>query len=622
MAVSNVANWIDERTGLLSRSRNAVSIPGGARWRYGCPAVLAFLFGIEVLTGLLLWAAYSPSTRTAWESVFYIEHVMVFGSLVRGLHHYATHAMVVWAGLYLLQTVWDGSYRGRREVVYWLGLVMLGLLFVFSQTGYLLPWDQRGYTATQVATEIVASTPVVGESMQQLAKGGLDFGHHTLTRFFALHAGLLPLLFTLLAVARWQLVKKHGYGPRRDLPDDHATVSYWPDQAARDGVLCLMTLGIVAALAVIETAPLGPPADPTVSYEAARPEWWFLPVFRILHIPGMDTFVAAQGIPGAIFGALAILPFIDRGKRGRCIARGFVGLVFVALGGLLGLNLYEDLVADTESGRGFRASYESGEKSADRTVALALSPSGIPVEGAAVMLREDPLTQGPVLFAQYCSGCHAYNAHDGLGNDLAASPSAPDLGDFGSRKWIEQSLVAFDDQFAPLANVPEESEHAEAAAAILDGDMKYWSEDHREILLERPAELAALVEYLVAQSERSDVTVDESILEQGRTIFVDGTLSEDSEIALCIDCHEFQEVEAFGFSGEVFGEENYAPVLTGYGSTQWVHRMIADPGSHYGDNNAMPAFAKQLSESQISLLAKWLTGNFYREIESTEPVDR
>lgn len=610
--MNSIAQWVDDRTGILSRSREEVMIPGGPRWRYGCPAVLAFLFAIEALTGLLLWAAYSPSGRTAWESVFYIEHVMTAGALLRGIHHYATHAMVVWAALYLLQTVWDGAYRSRREVIYWLGLVMLAVLFVFSQTGYLLPWDQRGYTASQVATEIVASTPVVGDSMQRIAKGGTDFGHQTLTRFFALHAGLLPIVFTLLAIGRWKLVKKLGYGPSRNVDQNTKAVSYWPEQGVRDGVLALLTLGIVMALAIYETAPLGPPADPTVSYEAARPEWWFLPVFRILHIPGMDTFIAAQGVPGAIFGVLAILPFVDRGRSGRLFARSFVLLILVGLGGLLGLTVYEDFVADTESGRSFRASYAKGEDDAKRTIALALSPSGIPVEGAAVMLRDDPLSQGPVLFAQFCSGCHGYQGHDGLGGTLVAQPSAPDLGNFGSREWITASLIDFETQFAPLANVPEDSEFAEAASTILEGDMATWSNDHAEIFAERPTELKALVEYLAAQKTPAHTTIDEALVQQGRNIFVDGTLSGEAEMSLCIDCHEFRETDAFGLPGEVLGEENYAPILTNYASTSWLKNMIAHPESHYGDNNAMPPFAEQLSEQQISLLAKWLSGNYYR----------
>lgn len=609
--MDGIAKWIDERTGLLSRTREKIMIPGGPRWRYGCPAVLAFLFVVEALTGLLLWAAYSPSARTAWESVFYIEHVMAAGALLRGIHHYATHAMVVWAGFYLLQTVWDGTYRGRREVVFWLGLVLLAVLFVFSQTGYLLPWDQRGYTASQVATEIVASTPVVGEAMQRIAKGGTDFGHQTLTRFFALHAGLLPIVFTLLALARWKLVKRLGYGPARNVEDGASAVSYWPDQAARDGILSLATLGVVIALAVVETAPLGPPADPTVSYEAARPEWWFLPVFRILHVPGMDTFVAAQGIPGAIFGVLALLPFIDRGRGGRLFARGFVCVVFVAVGGLLGLTLYEDFFADTKSGQAFRASYAKGEADAARTIELGLSPTGIPVEGAAAMLRDDPVTQGPVLFAQFCSGCHGYDGHDGMGGALVAEPSAPDLGKFGSREWIKTSLVDFTTQFAPLGNVSEESEYADAASTILEGDMASWSSDHAEIFAERADELNALVEYLAAQKIPLADDIDESLLEKGREIFANGTLSGDAEMSLCIDCHEFQESVAFGLPGEVLGEENYGPVLTNYAGTKWVEAMIADPAARYGDNNAMPAFGEQLSEKQISLIARWLTGDYF-----------
>ena len=606
-ALKAAGDWIDARTGLVTwyfgGGRPTTVVPGGARWRYVCPAVLLFLFGIEVLTGVALWAAYSPSTRTAWESVFYIEDVLTAGSLVRGLHHYATHAMIVVAGLYLFQVVWERGYRAPREVQYWLGLAMLGVLVVFSQTGYLLPWDQRGYTATQVATEIAGSTPVVGDALLQVARGGPQFSHHTLTRFFALHAGVLPVAFVLLGFARWKLTHRLGYA----VGDEQAGKPgerWWPGQAVRDFSASALALLATLLLAIYLTAPLGPPADASVPYAAARPEWWFLPVFRLLHIDGVGMFFGAQVVPMVALGLLAALPLLGGAKWVRTAGRVWIATLAVVLGAALAFCLYEDFAADTPHGRDFRASLARGEADAER--ARFLAASGVPVSGAADMLRRDPLAQGPRLFAQFCSTCHPYDGHDGTGAERVEVASAPDLGDFGTRAWQRGVLLEYADHFASLANA--QGEWAEPAAELLDGDMAYWCEENREALLDDERGLAAVVEYVASQSGRDDLApYDGELIELGRAAVAEGTLPGGGEIESCVGCHALVEADGTELLAE---EDGYAPTLTGYGGTAWTRAMIARPHEHYGDVNAMPAFESQLSERQLDLLAKWLTGDY------------
>ena len=101
-----------------------------------------------MITGIVLWLAYSPSSQTAWESVYYIQHEMWGGWFLRGLHHYTAQAMNVLLVLHLMQVVIDGAYKAPREVNFWFGVLMLQLVLGLSLTGYLLPWDQKGYWAT------------------------------------------------------------------------------------------------------------------------------------------------------------------------------------------------------------------------------------------------------------------------------------------------------------------------------------------------------------------------------------------------------------------------------------------------------------------------------------------
>ena len=167
-------DWLDQRTGYRHITREALleNIPGGSRWRYVWGSTLTFALVVQLITGLFLWMAYSPSSQTAWESVFYIQHEMFGGWFLRGLHHYTAQAMTVLLVLHLMQVLIDGAYKAPREVNFWFGLILLQLVLGLSLTGYLLPWDQKGFWATKVATNLMGSVPVVGPAMQRMLVGG------------------------------------------------------------------------------------------------------------------------------------------------------------------------------------------------------------------------------------------------------------------------------------------------------------------------------------------------------------------------------------------------------------------------------------------------------------------
>ena len=140
---------------------------------------------------------YAPSAQTAWESVYFLQYHVAGGWFLRGVHHYMAQAMIVLLVLHLMQVVIDGAYKAPREINFWFGVMMMGVTLALSLTGYLLPWDQKGYWATAVATNLMAEVPLFGPALQKIVVGGSEYGHHTLTRFFALHAGVLPcLLYT------------------------------------------------------------------------------------------------------------------------------------------------------------------------------------------------------------------------------------------------------------------------------------------------------------------------------------------------------------------------------------------------------------------------------------------
>src|SRR5205814_8958625 len=192
-----ISRWFGER------------VPGGARWVYVFGSALVFLLLAQIASGLALAMSYSASVPAAWASVARIESSGL-GHLLRGLHAQGATFLLAVASLHLLQTALFGAYRAPREMTWWLGLILLGILLAFCLTGSLLPWDERGYWATRVTLGIAGTAPMVGPALNTMLSGGQQFGNLTLTRFYAVHAMLLPLLLLVFAAAHVAAMRKHG----------------------------------------------------------------------------------------------------------------------------------------------------------------------------------------------------------------------------------------------------------------------------------------------------------------------------------------------------------------------------------------------------------------------------
>ena len=159
--IAALKDALDDRTGYraLLRAAGDEAVHGGASFAYVFGSALVFTFVIQVLTGISLATVYAPTVTDAWGSVYTIQHEMTLGWLVRGLHHFGSSAMIVLCVLHMTQVFLHGAYRKPREINWITGMVMLLIVLAFGLTGYLLPWDQKGYWATQVATRIMGGTP-------------------------------------------------------------------------------------------------------------------------------------------------------------------------------------------------------------------------------------------------------------------------------------------------------------------------------------------------------------------------------------------------------------------------------------------------------------------------------
>jgi ubiquinol-cytochrome c reductase cytochrome b/c1 subunit len=481
-------DWLDVRTGFRDWTHDALyeNIPGGARFRYVTGSMLVFAFTVQVITGLFLWMAYSPSSQTAYESVWWIQYRMTGGWLLRGIHHFMAQAMVIVLGLHLLQVVVDGAYRKPREINYWLGLVLMQIVMGLGLTGYLLPWDQKGYWATSVATNLTTLVPLVGKEIQQVAIGGSEYGHHTLTRFFALHAGVLPALLVVFLALHIAVFRKHGITTHP--APGRADEMFWPRQVLFDAIACLVLLVFVLAFVVHwdfgglfskeglpvdhRGAELGAPSDPSEQYSAARPEWYFLFLFQLLkYFPGNLEFIGALVIPGVAMTVLALMPFIGRGKVGHRFNVVFLVALMVGAVVLTVAALQEDNFAavaeklnldktkwrkEIKNSEEYRAAVTKAEHDAARTYDLINrripdesgklgEPLDIQKNGAVYLLRNDPLTQGPKLFGRHCASCHDYRPDiEGYEGPTFTTLQPPQVNSEGKVVRDAEGKVAYD----------------------------------------------------------------------------------------------------------------------------------------------------------------------------------
>ena len=551
---------LEERLGdrtLIHETLNE-RIPGGACWAYVFGSVTLILFVVQLGTGFVLAMYYSPSTTDAWASVAYLEQKISMGGVVRGLHHHAASGMVVMAVVHMAQVVWFGAYKRPREVNWLTGLGLLALVLAFALTGYLLPWDQTGYWATKVATGIAGTVPVVGDLLQRVAQGGNDYGNLTLTRFYAVHVILLPLLTIGLMTVHLYLFRRHGVtpSPAKSERDLRVTVDFfWPKQVAYDAVAAVLVLAVLFGLAFRVGAPLEAPADPASTF-IARPEWYFLFLFQLLkYFDGPLQVVGTVIVPGLATAFLLLLPFLDRGAERRIRARWpWVGAIAVGLLAVLvltGLAIHHDTQDPTIAKQRKRSAREAAR-------ALVLLQDGVPPAGASYMMARDPLTRGERVFWRECASCHALEC------EVPKDPRGPDLTGYRSRAWIRQVLR---DPDSPRLFGRTQIEGMESFAR-LDAQT-----------------LSRLVNLVYDRRQPDAVPIarhpDAALLEQHE----------------CNDCHAFEAWERYD-----------GPSLQGYLSRTWLRRLIDYPADDalYGEANEMPIFGRRLSQEDQAAVVEFL----------------
>ena len=241
--------WFEQRIPLRRWARQLVTedIPGGASYWYVFGSLTALDFVLLAATGVWQLFYYVPSTARAYDSVNFLRFQVPFGWLIHGLHYWAATAMVVLVALHLTQTFVWGAFKKPRELTWTLGVLMLLLTLIAMFTGTPLPWDKRGYLAAQVANGIAGAVPLVGGLGKQLLWGGDTVGQLALSRFFALHVAIVPLLLGGLILLHLMAFRQPGaaasFSEKRNAS---RTTPFWPDQLLKDFIaFSVVFVGIV-----------------------------------------------------------------------------------------------------------------------------------------------------------------------------------------------------------------------------------------------------------------------------------------------------------------------------------------------------------------------------------------
>ncbi len=398
---SNLYRWLDSRLRLKPVEQTLLDepIPGGASWIYVFGSATLFLFLLQAATGMFLAVYYAPTPDHAYDSVRFIENDVAFGWFVRGLHHWGASAMVVAIGLHMLQAFLYGAYKPPREIMWMVGVMLFLIVMAFAFTGYLLPWDQTAYWATQVGINMVGTIPLVGDFLSRVMRGGEVLGALTLSRFFAIHVLFLPAILVSGIVLHLFILRRVGpAGPWTDERAKLGSETFYPRQVYMDAVVMLGVFAVVATLAWAVQLPLTDKADPSDTSFVPVPEWYFLFYYELLkYVHGPLEPLATWILPTLVILIMLFWPFIDRNplrnpiKRPAAIASGFLFLLVVF--GLLGIS----------------------------------------IKNLYAVPRTDPaVARGKAVYAQFgCAGCHRIHGEGG-----AVAPDLSAVGDTRSdRAW-------------------------------------------------------------------------------------------------------------------------------------------------------------------------------------------
>jgi ubiquinol-cytochrome c reductase cytochrome b subunit len=354
--IKSVGAWLDARLQLAAPIRETLQhrVPSRtASWAYVFGSAALTVFGLQLVTGILLALLYVPSAGEAWNSLQILNHQVTLGWFIRALHGWGSNFMLAIVLLHLAEVFLFGAYKFPRELTWVVGILLLLLTLGMAFTGQVLRFDQDAYWGLGIGASISSRIPIAGPWIVKLLLGGPIIAGATLSRFFALHVFVIPgslilfvglhlLLVLKLGINDWpmpgRVVRRATYLKEYHELTQRDGVPFVPGAIAKDLVFsgAILLAIVVCALLFGPFGPGGQP-DPTIIQTAPRPDFFFLWLYAVLSLlpPSLETPVLLIG-PAIALAVLVGLPFFsgegEKSWQRRPIAVLSILLVAVSLG--------------------------------------------------------------------------------------------------------------------------------------------------------------------------------------------------------------------------------------------------------------------------------------------------
>ena len=316
-----VVRWFDRRLPILSwTNHHLIDYPAPRNlnylWNFGSLAGIALV--IQIVTGIVLAMHYTPHADMAFDSVERIMRDVEYGWLIRYAHANGASFFFIVVYLHVFRGLYYGSYKAPREVLWWIGLVILLAMMATAFMGYVLPWGQMSYWAATVITNLLSALPVVGETLVGWVWGGFSVDNPTLVRFYALHFLLPFVIVGLVGLHLWALHHTKSNNPLGiDTTGPQDSIRFHPYYTIKDAFGAGVFLLVFSVFLFYAPNYLGHPdnyipADPLKTPAHIVPEWYFLPFYAILRaIPSKLGGAVAMALS---IGILFLLPWLDTSR--------------------------------------------------------------------------------------------------------------------------------------------------------------------------------------------------------------------------------------------------------------------------------------------------------------------
>jgi len=362
--IGAIRDWLDQRlqVGEAIRETAEHRVPREtASWFYVFGSGALTIFGLQVVTGILLALVYVPSAGEAWNSLQTLNHGIALGWFIRALHGWGSNFMIAVVLIHMTQVFLFGAYKFPRELTWIVGVFLLLVTLGMAFTGQVLRFDQDAYWGLGIGASITSRMPIIGPWAVKLLLGGPIIAGATLSRFFTLHVFIIPglliafvglhlLMVLKLGINEWpmpgRIVRRATYLQEYHELTTKQGMPFVPYAVWKDIVFAGFILLSIAVCAAC-FGPFGPGGqpDPTIIQTAPKPDFFFLWLYALLSFlpPAAETPILLIG-PVIGITVLLALPFVagdgEKSWKRRPIAVLSVLLIAVALGTLTHLGEY------------------------------------------------------------------------------------------------------------------------------------------------------------------------------------------------------------------------------------------------------------------------------------------